>query len=301
MKIFNIIKNKKGSVSVLNLLTITSLIAASAFAIDYGVGAVLEAKLQNAVDAATLAGGLYLYKSEADAYNKAQEVALANGVSADEINIQIDGENKKVTVGAARGFTTALATIVGISDGIADTDAAARLAPIGKVKKGIRPLAVEDQTLFYGQRVILKLNASDNEFGNFGALSLGGTGASVYLSNLLYGYDGELSVGDIVYTNPGNMASIINPVRNMINSIPETFDNFDRDSLRLWVVPVVDSMDVNGSYPVMVVGFAVFFIEDIGVQSGQTSITGRFVKFAVTGEQNESAKDFGFDAVKLIK
>jgi hypothetical protein len=102
------------------------------------------------------------------------------------------------------------------------------------------------------------------------------------------------------------MASMINPIRQMI-SIDETdFDDYSatsmpEDSLRMWVVPMVDSLEVNGRKLAIVKGFAMFFIEDIGKQSGQTSITGRFVKGIIPGEMGESQQDLGLYAAKLVE
>lgn len=292
--------NNQGSVGVINALLIASLIMIGAFVIDFGVASAIDAKIQNAVDASALAGGLYIKESEELAISKANEIALLNGLSADEYQISVDTIENTVEVIATRNFNTSLAKVFNINSGDVSARAKVKLAPVGLIKNGIKPLAVEQQPFSYGQQLVLKLNASDNAFGNFGALSLGGNGASVYRNNLLYGFDGDIELGDVIYTNPGNMASVINPVRNMINPDPSTFDNYSRDSVRIWTIPIVDSMNVNGASPVTVLGFAVFFIEDIGSQSGQTEITGRFIEYATTGSHSESAGDYGLDSVMIV-
>ncbi|MGB3367149.1 MAG: Tad domain-containing protein [Acidaminobacteraceae bacterium] len=294
-------QNNRGSLSIVNALLIASLVMIAAFVIDFGLGSAIDAKIQNAVDASALAGGLYIKESEALAFSKANEIALLNGLVAGEYVVNIDMTEKTVQVTATRHFNTSLARVFGISSGNVNASSKVKLAPVGLIKNGVKPLAVEDQPFSYGQRLVLKLNASDNAFGNFGALSLGGNGASIYRDNLLYGFNGGIAIGDVIYTNPGNMASVINPVRNMINPDPNTFDNYSRDSVRIWTIPIVDSMDVNGSSPVTVMGFAVFFIEDIGRQSGQTEITGRFIEYATTGRHSVSAGDYGLDSVMIIE
>lgn len=294
-------QNNKGSVGIMSALIIASLIMIAAFVIDFGIASVVDAKIQNAVDASALAGGLYIKEGEALAIDKANEIAFLNGLVEGEYQVNVDMEEKTIEVSATRVFTTSLARIFNINSGNVNANSKVKLAPVGKITNGIKPLAVEDQVLSYGQRLVLKLNASDNSFGNFGALSLGGNGASIYRDNLLYGFNGEIEIGDVIYTNPGNMSSVINPVRNMINPDPDTFENYSRDSVRIWTIPIVDSMDVSGATPVTVVGFAVFFIEDIGMQSGQTEIIGRFIDYATTGKHSVLAGDYGLDSVMIIE
>lgn len=98
------------------------------------------------------------------------------------------------------------------------------------------------------------------------------------------------------------MSSFINPLRNYLSDDTSTFDNFTRTSKRLWVVPVVDSLQVSGTSPVTIVGFAQFFIEDVGKQSGQTAVTGRFVRFTTAGGTvGDSDDDFGLYGVSIIR
>ncbi len=56
-----------------------------------------------------------------------------------------------------------------------------------------------------------------------------------FKENILYGYDGTIEIGDIIHTEPGNMASSVSAVKEIINSDPgATFDNFSADSPRVW-------------------------------------------------------------------
>jgi len=102
-------------------------------------------------------------------------------------------------------------------------------------------------------------------------------------------------------TEPGNMASSISTVQDVINMDRyATFDHFSYDSPRLWTIPIIQSMTANGRGEVLVVGFAEFFIENIGKKSGQSQVTGRFVQFTANGDMVEGQQDFGVYGVKLI-
>ncbi|WDU82741.1 hypothetical protein [Caloramator sp. Dgby_cultured_2] len=106
----------------------------------------------------------------------------------------------------------------------------------------------------------LKEDAGDGYHGNYGVVALGGFGANVFRINALYGYNGKISVGDLIDTEPGNMAGVVDDIRNYINADPYTFQNFKRDSRRLWTLPLVNTLEVDGRKKVLVVGFAEFLL-----------------------------------------
>ncbi len=166
---------------------------------------------------------------------------------------------------------------------------------------GLRPFGIDNLVLIYGEQVVLKEEGGDGETGNFGGVAFDEIfGASIFKENILYGYDGTIEIGDIIHTEPGNMASSVSAVKEIINSDPgATFDNFSADSPRVWTIPILDDMDVAGREEVVVVGFAAFFIEDIEKKAGQAEVTGRFVQYTTNGELDEDAPDLGLYAMKL--
>lgn len=97
------------------------------------------------------------------------------------------------------------------------------------------------------------------------------------------------------------MASSISTVQQVIAQDPyATFSNFDRDSPRIWTIPIVEGWDVGGRTEVRVVGFAQFFIENIKKKNGNTEIIGRFVRFVTNGEISDTQTDYGTYGVKMI-
>lgn len=106
----------------------------------------------------------------------------------------------------------------------------------------------------------------------------------------------------MIDTETGNIASSINTVKQVINYDPyASFENFEADSSRVWIIPVLESMDVSGREPVIVVAFATFFIEDVELKSGKAEVTGRFIEFTTNGEIDLDAPDTGVYAMKLIE
>ena len=293
-------RNEKGSAAIILVISFSVIAMFAVVGADVGAIVYEKAEMSNALDSAALEGAQALPEEPDEARTIAAGYLLANGVEPLQSTISIDADNKGITIDASQNMNTFFGPLIERSTVTISEEAKVRVGPIGRVRSGIRPLVIESQPLSYGDIVDLKLNASENYHGNFGAVSLGGTGACVYRNNLLYGYSGSIEIGDVIYTEPGNMASVINPLRNYLSSDYSTFDNYSRDSSRLWVIPIVDSLEVSGTAPVTVVGFAEFFIEEIGRQSGQTKIQGRFIRFSGGGVIDESAPDYGLYGIKLI-
>lgn len=293
-------RNQRGSAAIFLVIGISVLTVMAVVGVDAGMIVYEKAELSNALDSAALAGAQALPNDPDEARALAASYLTSNGVDILKSTISVDVDNRGLSVTSSKNLSTIFAPLIGSSTVTISEEAKVKVGPMGKVGSGVRPLVIENQVLAYGDLVALKLNADENYHGNFGAVSLGGTGADNYRDNLLFGYNGTIKVGDIIYTEPGNMASVINPLRNHLSADANTFDNYTRNSDRLWVIPVVDSLQVSGSAPVTVVGFAEFFIEDIGHQSGHTKIEGRFIKFSGGGTVDETALDFGLYGIKLV-
>ena len=169
------------------------------------------------------------------------------------------------------------------------------------VRGGVRPFAVEKFDYSYGSLVTLKAAAGDGYKGNYGAVSLGGTGASVFWKTLFMRYDGTISVGDQIYTETGNMAGAANDIKNYINSEYSSFDDYPRDSIRLWTVPLVDTLEVEGTGQVSVIGFGEFYVEDITKNSGKIEVIGRFVRYVANATIDTTLEDTGVYGAKLAK
>ncbi|HKL42545.1 MAG TPA: pilus assembly protein TadG-related protein [Clostridia bacterium] len=306
------INNEKGSVTILFVLIITIIIGFVGLAVDFGHAVLEDVKLSNAIDAATLAAAQDL-DDVSKATLTAQEYLHKNNVNPNDVTITFSDSNHSIRLESNGTVDNRFMKLLGINTTGIGASAKATINPITKVSGGIKPFGVEyfdvKDASNFGKQFTLKAGASSDEDygpGNFGALALGGTGASNLRYNALNGYSGPIEIGQEIETEPGNMASIINPIKQMLSSDATKFEDYSatsmpEDSIRMWVVPMVDSFDVNGRSYVKVVGFAMFFVEDIGKQSGKTNIKGRFVKGIIPGEMGETQQDLGLYAAKLVE
>lgn len=300
MKKWLSIHEEKGNVAILLSILMVALLGFSGMAIDAGVAFAERTKLSNALDSAVLAGAQDLPFGSAKAIETAQTYLRLNGIPLDAVTITVSPDERQIEIIGNEEVAHYFVKVLGIDSSNVSAVSKARIAPVKSVKGGIRPFAVEDFPYVYGERITLKQGAGSSYNGNFGVVALGGTGSSVYENNALYGYQGTLVIGDYIPTEPGNMAGVSNTLKNYINSLPDTFETYSRNSKRLWTVPLVDTLEVSGRDDVVVTGFAQVFVEDIQKQSGKISIDARFVRFVTNGEIDMTAEDQGVYGVKLI-
>ncbi|MGE5398024.1 MAG: pilus assembly protein TadG-related protein [Chitinophagales bacterium] len=293
----NKINNDRGSTTVLVALLITAFMVCCALVIDVGLAYVQLAKLQKAVDAAALAGAQEL-PDTSDALDAANQYFAANGFNPSDMNVDFSNGATTINVTGDKTVNFYFARVIGFNSKILEATAEANLSTVGGAS-GVVPLGVEQQDFIYGDTYTLKEGGGDGHTGNYGALALGGNGASVYLKNLKYGYSGMLKVGQSVNTEPGNMRGPTDSgAYYRIHQDPTaTFDDVQTGSPRIVVLPVMETMDVNGRKPVTIVGFAVFFLE----RCGDGEITGEFMQMGVSSSIPGSGPDFGAYNLRLTK
>lgn len=208
MDILNVhryINNKKGSSSVLLLFMTIAVMCLMTLTVDAGLLYIEKAKLQNTVDSAALAAISQYSEGQESMLAEAYKYSNLNGFPPEELGIEIAESNRRITVRASKSVPLFFARIFGRSSSDVSVQATAIAGPITAMK-GIRPFGVEMQEFIFATPYDLKEGGGGGTTGNYGALSLGGTGASNYRTNLLNGYDDSvLRVGDIIETEPGNM------------------------------------------------------------------------------------------------
>jgi Flp pilus assembly protein TadG len=295
---------------IIFLIFSTLLIGVLAFVIDAGMMYLEKSRLQNAVDAIALAAMQDYTKGETAMLNQAYYYAELNKVMPEDLVIDISESNKKITVATSKNVQMYFAKIFNITDAVVQARASAKIGTV-VATDGIRPLAVEQQTFEFAKTYTLKKGAGDAYTGNYGALALGGTGATNYRNNLQYGYHGDLEIGDLVAigedmeTEPGNMSGpTYEGVRYILNQDTCTshdLTKLNKDCPRLIVIPVIDSFNVEGRSTVKIMGFANFFLEETTYDGGKTEVKGKFIKTLGQGEIDETAPDFGMLGVKLVE
>ncbi|OEF99516.1 hypothetical protein BHF71_08845 [Vulcanibacillus modesticaldus] len=280
--------NERGNITLLLLISMTLIISLAAMVVDVGYLMLEQQRLGDALDAAALAGAQELINDQLQAEMIARQYAIENGVS--DPQIIIDPVSNTITVNGTKDIPFFFAKAIGFDQTTIQGSSVAGVKPLSSAS-GIVPLAIEQQSFEYGALYTLKYGAQGSSNGNFGALALGGNGASNYRDNLKYGYQGKLSIGMKVSTEPGNMSGPTESgMRYRIDS-----------GNRVVIVPIVDSLDVNGRAEVTIVGFAAFYLEDVTRSGRDSVIEGRFLKMIFSGEWDNSGQgDFGLYAVKLV-
>lgn len=334
----------RGSVIVLVTLSLTVLLGFCAIVTDIGLMYAEKAHLQNSVDAAALAGVQELPSNPSLAEQIAKNYANQNG--APDATVTIDSSIPKITVQASQVVPTFFARIWGITQEQISASAKAIMVPPTGLS-GAVPLSIQEQSFVFGQKYVLKsgggagtsswylddsTNNSVEESGQvtggsgwYGALELSGTGADTYETDLANGYQGTLSVGQILTVKHGNMSGPtedgINARLNRDTSMPSnTFDNFNRDAPEIIYIPIVKVVSESGNsiQQVQIVGFAAFFLEGVAGNGNNSIVTGWFIRTLVPNShtsaslsdllQNENdmenggaSTDFGLYTPKLIE
>jgi hypothetical protein len=291
----------KGNIAIILCLVFTILLGFTAYVVDIGLIYIEKVKISNAIDSALLAASLELPTDATKARNVAIEYLQKNNTDPSKVSIVISADNKSIQMDGVKNVKHFFAPIIGINSSDVNTSAKVIIAPLKSVKGGIRPFAVEKFDFSYGDVVTLKEGAGDGYHGNYGAVALGGTGASVFKANSLYGYSGTITVGDMIDTETGNMAGATNEIKNYINSELSSFSDFKRNSIRVWTLPLVDSLYMDGRKDVLVVGFGEFYVESVTNKSGKVEIQGRFIRFVTNGEIDMTLSDTGAYGSKLVK
>lgn len=283
----------------------TLILGMTAFAVDIGLILIEKQKLSDALDAAALAGAQELPRNPQGAELAANNYAQLNGV--DNPQIIIDEAHKEIIVKGQKEVPFYFARVLGFDKHTIYGSSKARVKPVSK-GTGFVPLGVVQQDFRYGEIYRLKYGATDGLTGNYGALALGGTGATTYENNLRYGYNGELYVGKTVPTETGNMSG---PTQKGIHARLDaaasssscgSYLTANRNCSRILYLPIIDSFDLNGRNEVTIVGFAAFYLEGIVGNGNDSMIEGRFIQMIFPGDWgNSEGGNYNLYTAKLVK
>jgi putative Flp pilus-assembly TadE/G-like protein len=146
----------------------------------------------------------------------------------------------------------------------------------------------------------LKVPAGKSQQGNFQLLDFppcdegpcagAGGGANAVRCYTLHGYGCCLGIGtEFVYTEPGNK---VGPLRDALqerwdadtDKSSNCYQDYAGNDSRVFIVPIVDTFDVNGKKLVRVTGFAAFFLINRPQGGGQGNFAkGQFIKYVAPG------------------
>ncbi len=305
LKNHGIIKEQNGSALPLFTLFLVIIIGVAGLVIDGGILYKTKSHLKKTVNAAVLSGAQEL-TNDSDSVNEVVlEILRAHNEedSLKEITIQINN-GYKLNVVLEKVVTLNFLKLFKINSLPVKVSSTVELFPMSR-GSGAVPLGIDkDIPLEYLKEYTLKVDSGDSEYGNFGILALSGPGAKLYEQDLMYGYDGELKVGDIIETQTGNIEGKTREAINFrINSCNHAVNDYShRECSRIILVLVYEpyKIQLNQLKEVKITGFAYFYIKT-PLDRNDASITGYFIKRAGSGFGDENLTDNGAYTIRLTE
>lgn len=297
-------EDQKGFAAVLFVAFAGAMMALAALGADMGLLVTERHRMGAAADMAALSGGQFLPDDPPGAIATARRLLTANGYDGNAAEVRVAEDNRRLNVSLNTVRATAFARTFGINQATVAAGVEAWTENLTGVT-GAVPLAVAQGDFVRGQQVTLRgaPNGGAVGPGNFQALALDPNqpGSNSYANHLRNGYPEWVRVDQWIDTEPGVAAGPTHEaIRYRIDQDPNaTWQDVRRGSPRLLLVPVLRDWDVNGRDQVLVVGFAVFFLDSVSPGGGAIEITGRFIQYVIEGESSLDAPDFGARTVKL--
>lgn len=308
MKMKKMLMNNRGASTIIFGVAMITLIGFSSLVTDIGMVTLQKSKLSNAVDAATLAAARELVHNPGNEYNAARELMDMNGYTGIPIDLDLEDNGHSVRITASDEVKHLLARVIDRESTNISVTAKGKVLPIIGINNGIRPFAIEDQDLTFDTTYTLKEGGGDGTTGNYGAIALSGSGANVYYNNIVNGYNGRLTIGDYIDTEPGNMSG---PTERGVDTLIDNCNHYPActafvhhpECPRLVTIVVVDTLDVAGRSTVQIVGFASFFLESVEGSGNESIVTGKFIQTVTVGDMDEAnlEQDYGLFGVKLVE
>lgn len=318
-----LLKSKQGIINVFVALSMVVIIGFAALAVDIGVLSYNKSRLQNACDAAALAGAKELPdKDSAEA--KVKEYLIDNELGRNRTDLDIvyletttlvkftdeegierelfsfetefEGETEeeptKIIVRAHEPVDYMFARIFGRDrQTVSVASAAAPGEPLKAIYDGLRPFGVQCPTggFVLNEEIEMTVGPHDNDSGNFHSLALDGeTGADELAENIEDGSETGYEVGDFVPTEPGfKKGPVFLAAKALEGSVI--------------LVPVLAEgtwEDTEGRELVKIIGFAEFRV--IEVNQGKGTITGEFIQMVDDGVSDPNETNYGAVGVKLV-
>lgn len=286
----------RGQILIVVTVALTALIGAISLCTDVGVFYFNWVELQKAADAAVVAGANYLPLDPSTAVSTADNYARLNGLAPAEIaSTQVSADNLSISMTLDRTVPYYFARVLGLTIGAISVFARATAETVGTAG-GALPFGIAYQTNYSAGQTVTLMPGQVGA-GNWSALALGGTGASIYLQDIENGYSGSISAGGLVTTETG----VINgPTQQGINYRIDEGLNVDPTGgyadhtltdPRAVVVPMVNFSSINGQSQVPVEGFAELWLVSV---DGSANITTYFIgQVAANSQPSATASNFG--------
>ena len=306
-------KDESGAVLIMVALSMVVLLGMTALVIDVGYLYQERRQMVTAADAAALAGAqelIYNNDNHEEVKKVAREYAAMHGADPERIEVEIPN-SYTVEVETVKNVGFTFARVLGFTDLDVPARAVAVVLPL-ELGKGVVPWAIPEQEFIIGDLVTLKYaRHSDGDIGagNFHALALGGSGANTYRDNIKYGTDEVIKIGHWYDTQTGNMSGPTMQGVEYRISLCTCTDCFsgdvpNYDCPRFITVPIYSEILGPGNTKVLIVAFAVFYLEGIDGHGVNSVVTGKYVEAVKAGEVGgpyDPSIDYGAYNVRLIE
>jgi Flp pilus assembly protein TadG len=322
-------RRERGVVIIWIAFFMLTMLGFVALGIDVAKVMATRTELQNAADAAALAGASAINAKtgviqQDVAIGRAQTTSAENKAFVNQpLPVQLLGADvsfptpTQCTVivrreaGAGGEMVTHVAQVLGIKSMSLTATATAeasiasgvctKLAPMGAIPPGNDPTYFKPgcgmgptgggYTLIAGQGGSVTGNYQALDFPSCDGGGCGGyatTGANTYRCLLANGYDCCVKTGDVLTTEPGNMAG---PTRQGLQDLWDSdtdrrsgicYENYTGNGARVVNVPIITALP-NGRSTVTVLAFASFFLLQRPTGGPSQPVTGEFIDLVVPG------------------
>ena len=314
----NDLKRQNGQVAVFVGIALVALVGMLSYVIDEGIIYESRRSFQTVADSAALAGAQELPENPSAAIQAAIDYAEMHEAALSESDISISSTyTSDDTIMVTSSDSTKPLVFAGVFGKNSTPVGADATAVVGSPAEynNVVPIGILEDDWAPGEEYILKWGPQEDghNHGNFGPLSLGGTGADNYRDKLREGYSGSLCVGDVVETEPGNMMGpTVTGVGDRINDYPDyNFNDFDElttfdgsiykllESLDSQYVmcPIIDWVPF-GRHEVTILGFVPFIITKVQ----GSKVYGTFIDKALIVTEGEitAASEYGIHVIRLV-
>lgn len=293
-------EDERGNIIVIAAFLMLVLTAFAGLVVDGGQLYMTKTKLQKVANAAAISGGQELKTNAGQKVTViVDDILKAHNALPYRQSVVVIPE-KQVTVKLKESVPLFFSSIVGMNAVDISVKATAAVGVMSRVN-GAAPIGIDESVpLVYGNPYTLKVDETASATGNFGALALQGPGAKLYEQNLMYGFDGELKIGDILNTQTGNLAG---PTKTAVDYLLTTCtDMTARDCSRILIIPVYVPFLVQSNQlkQIKITGFAHFYISE-PMNTKDKTVKGIFLERVGTGFHSEAASIKGAYTIRLVE
>lgn len=302
-------RDEKGSILVFTAFGVIILMGMASFAMDFGVASIRANEVQNAADAAALAGSEKLpLKNDGDwdtvVVPVATDYAVKNGISGAVVTPVKNATGKIVGVKVEGKKTVENTFIRALGSGHDTIDvtrsAVARIFTVTEVSKGanLKPIGINKEIFkpgFNGD-IALDIDPSDDNAVKYGYVHFDGGNDANKLKNWMEkGYDGN---------NPVKIDNVYDWTNGSKASVVQAYNDLVGQEILVPIYEVIDFDDKKGEGDIKIVGFAVIKVEDFKPGKDNKNMKATFVRYANisgTPSDDDNIVEYRAYAGKLVE